>query len=176
MVRKIAIAAVALVALLALVGLALPRRVHIERTVTIEAPRERVFAIVNGFDRFNEWSPWFELDPYAKYVNEGPSSGVGAALRWQGDPDAVGTGSIRIVESRPPESVTTEIVFGPLGGVRSRFVLSAFNGGTTLAWDLDADLGANPFGRYLGPFLDWFVGRDFERGLERLKALAERGV
>jgi hypothetical protein len=176
MVKKIAVAAVALATLLALAGLALPRRVHVERAVTVEAPRESVFAIVNGFGRFNEWSPWFELDPHAKYVTEGPASGVGAALRWQGDPDAVGTGSIRIVDSRPPESVTTEIVFGPLGGVRSRFVLSAFGDGTRLAWDLDADLGANPFGRYLGPFLDWFVGRDFERGLERLKALAERGV
>lgn len=173
MLKKLAAAAIALAVVLALVGLTLPRHVHVERSVTIDAPREAVFDLVNGFTRFTDWSPWHELDPYATYRLEGPKSGVGSAIGWQGDPDAVGSGRIRIVESRPHESVTSDVLFGPQRRATTRLTLATSGGGTTVRWSLDTDMGANPFARYAGVLLDWFVGRDLQKGLERLKALAE---
>lgn len=173
MVKTLAAAALALAVVLALIGLALPREVHVERSIAIDAPRETVFDLVNGFASFKDWSPWYELDPYATYTLEGPTSGVGAAIRWQGDPDAVGSGRMRIVESRPRESVTTEVVFGPQRHAITRLTLTANGGATTVTWALDADTGSNPFARYAGLLFTWFIGRDLENGLARLKKVSE---
>jgi len=174
MLKKLILVAVALAAVLALIGLVLPSRVVVTRTASIDAPREDVFAIVNGFVRFNQWSPWFELDPNATYVVEGPAAGVGAVLRWQGDPDAVGSGTLRIVESRAPELVTMEVSIGPVSGRRVQLALAEEGRGTRVTWSLDTEMGANPFARYAGLLFDWFIGRDFDKGLARLKELAER--
>ena len=62
----------------------LPRNVRVERSATIGAPQATLFTLLNSFKQFNKWSPWFELDPGAKYTHEGPGAGVGAKLSWVG--------------------------------------------------------------------------------------------
>src|SRR5450755_3789424 len=88
------------VVLLVCIALFLPDSAHVERSITIARPSSEVFAVLNSFRRFNEWSPWFDLDPQAKYTFSGPVSGVGAKSSWTGNKD-VGTGSQEIVESKP---------------------------------------------------------------------------
>jgi effector-binding domain-containing protein len=51
--------------------------------------------------------------------------------------------------------------------------LASVSGGTQVTWSLDTDLGAGPIWRYFGLMMDRWVGKDFERGLVNLKALAE---
>jgi hypothetical protein len=46
------------------------------------------------------------------------------------------------------------------------------DGRTRLTWSFDADFD-NMLGRYMGLMMDRWVGSDYVRGLERLKALAE---
>ena len=48
---------------------------QVERTAVIKAPPEKVYAIVSSMKRFNEWSPWFSLDPKAEYSFEGARAG-----------------------------------------------------------------------------------------------------
>jgi uncharacterized protein YndB with AHSA1/START domain len=155
-------------------GLLLPRSVHVERTTAIRAPRPAVFAILNSFARFNEWSPWAPLDPNAKYSYDGPATGVGARMTWVGDPATLGSGAQAITESRPPEIVKTAIDFGTQGRAALTFTLTETAGGTTVTWAFDTDLGMNPVSRYVGLAIDTMVGNDFERGLARLKVLAEK--
>src|SRR6516162_7256303 len=97
------------VLVVALIGVAfvLPGSAHVERSITIDRPASVVFAVLNSYRRFNEWSPWADKDPNAAYTVTGPVSGVGAKQSWHGDPKTVGSGSQEIVESKPNESVTT---------------------------------------------------------------------
>jgi hypothetical protein len=44
---------------------------------------------------------------------------------------------------------------------------------TTVSWGFSTDLGFSPLNRYSGLWMGNIVGPDFERGLARLKALAE---
>lgn len=171
--KRIVLLLVLLVAVLAVVGLLLPRHVHVERSLVIEAPRATVFALVSGFRSFNKWSPWFEKDPEAKYVHEGPAAGVGAKLSWAGDPGKVGSGSQEIVESRPFESVTTALDFGSEGKATATFTLAPEGNATKVTWGFDSDLGMNPVGRYFGLLFDRMIGPDYEKGLAGLKSLAE---
>ncbi|MEN8164575.1 MAG: SRPBCC family protein, partial [Acidobacteriota bacterium] len=74
-----------LVILAVIVGVLLPSSAHVERSTTIDAPPATVFALVNGFALFNRWSPWFEMDPEARYSYEGPAFGPGAKISWVSD-------------------------------------------------------------------------------------------
>ena len=171
--KKLLIVVIVLCAVLAGVGLLLPRRVHAERAAVIDAPRATVFAVLNGYASFNKWSPWFELDPQAKYTYEGPASGLGAKLSWVGDPKISGSGSQEIVESRPFELVRCRLDFGPQGKAEAQFTLTPEGTGTRVTWGFDTDLGMNPVSRYFGLMMDKMVGSDFEKGLASLKKLAE---
>ena len=73
--KPILIGLLALIVLLGLIGLFLPSAAHVERTMRIAAAPAAVYEIVNDPRRFNEWSPWFEKDPNARYTFSGPQSG-----------------------------------------------------------------------------------------------------
>jgi len=61
--KRLLYAIVGLIAALPAIGLLLPNSAHVERSVTTTASPDTVYGIVNGFARFNEWSPWAGLDP-----------------------------------------------------------------------------------------------------------------
>jgi len=162
-------------ALLLLVAAAylLPRQVHVDRSITVNAPRTAVFEQINGYATFNTWSPWFALDPNAKYTFEGPATGVGAKMSWVGDPSALGSGSQVITASQAGERVASDVDFGQGGVAKQVISLAADGEGTRVTWGIDIDLGMNPVSRYFGLAMDGMVGKDFEKGLANLKKVVE---
>jgi effector-binding domain-containing protein len=166
MLKKILLGLVGLVAILVLVGFLLPREAHVERSITIDRPASVIF------ERFAEWSPWQELDPNLKVAVSGPRAGVGSKYSWTGN-DKVGTGTQEITASEPNKSVTYDLDFGDMGLAKTIMSLTADGAGTRVVWTLDSDLGTNPVFRYFGLLMDRMVGKDYERGLTKLKALAE---
>ena len=91
----------------------LPATVTVSRSIDIAAPPEKIFAIVSDLRRFNEFSPWAELDPEAQYVFEGPEVGVGQIMKWTSED--LGNGSQTITELRPPSHVASALDFGEMG-------------------------------------------------------------
>lgn len=172
MLKKILLGVGILVGVLVAVAFVLPGRAHVERTIVIDRPPSLVFGFVNGYARFDEWSPWAALDPQMQVQRSGPRSGVGAHYEWHGN-SAVGTGSQTIRESHPYEHVVTDLVFND-GPATAEFLLQPQGGGTRLTWTLDMDLGHNPLLRWFGLLMDRMVGADYERGLARLKPLVEK--
>ena len=155
-------------------GLLLPASSHLERSTVIERPPGEVFATLNSFGRFNEWSPWFEMDPSAKYTYSGPASGVGAKLAWVGN-SSVGSGSQEIIESVPDGRIVNALDFGG-SQAKATFQLTPDGNGTRVTWSLDSEHGYNPINRLFGAFLlDGMVGKDYEKGLVKLKGVLESG-
>lgn len=172
--KKLLLVLAILVAIVTIIGLMLPREVRVERSIVIEAPQATIFAIVNSFKLFNQWSPWHGRDPETRYVYAGPDAGVGAKLSWTSDQPDVGSGSQEIIESHRPAQVVTALDFGAQGQATARFDLSPTETGTRVTWGFQTDLGANPFTRYIGLIFERMLGPDYEQGLAGLKALAER--
>jgi uncharacterized protein YndB with AHSA1/START domain len=163
---------------LALLGLgfALPDTARISRNTEIQAPPETVFALLNGFSRFNEWSPWAQLDPGTRYRIEGPESGEGARHLWESDNPSVGSGSQEIIESQPPQRIVIQLIFSGFDSDNlSIYELEPLAGGqaTRLHWIYETDVKGNLMGRYFLLALDGLIGANYERGLARLKALLE---
>ena len=167
------ILSIAVVAILAY-SFTLPSSTRVERTVTIERPAATVFAQLDDFRRFQLWSPWADIAPDVTTIEfEGPRRGVGAIMRWQSESPEVGSGSQTIVESVPYERVVTALVFDEFGENGAGYDLVATGASTEVTWWLDQDHGMNPASRIIGSMLDGMVGPSYERGLDRLKTLAE---
>src|SRR5690349_19119538 len=114
MLKKIALSLFLLITLsvIAILSVAAtrPPTYHVERSQSMGAAPEAVFAVVNDLHRFHEWSPWQKLDPNMKVTFDGPSSGVGASYSWVGNKEA-GEGRMTTTEATAPSSLTQKLEF-----------------------------------------------------------------
>lgn len=174
-VKTVLIGFVALILLLILIGLFLPSAAHVERSTSIAAPPAAVFDLVNSLRRFNEWSPWYELDPSAQFTHSGPEEGVGARVQWSSKNPEVGSGALVITESEPHNRVRTRLIFDPQARPRAiaELRLMPEGEGTTVTWAFDMEFGSSLASRYVGLALDRILGPYYERGLGNLKVVAE---
>jgi hypothetical protein len=178
MFKKILIAVVAICALI-VVGLVAvaamqPSEFHVERSATMAAPDAKIFAQVNDFHKWEDWSPWLELDPAAKNSFEGSSSGEGAIFRWAGNAD-VGEGSMTITESRPNDLVRIDLHFvKPFEDTAiTQFTLKDEGDQTAVTWSMDGknNLLAKIFCLFMD--MDEMIGSKYEKGLANIKAIVE---
>jgi uncharacterized protein YndB with AHSA1/START domain len=174
MLKRILLAIVAVVlAFVAYVALQ-PSTFRIERAAIVVAPVERVFAEVNDFHGWQQWSPWAKLDPNAKATFEGPASGEGAVFRWAGN-EKVGEGSMTLLESRPDERIKIRVDFmKPWAGTNTtEFTFKPDGPRTIVTWAMSGEQGflEKAVCVFMNP--DKMVGGQFEKGLANLKLLAE---
>ena len=162
-----------LIAILLGVGLLLPDKAHVERSIKIQVPPATVYPLLTDFREFNRWSPWSARDPATRYEFAGPPSGRGARMSWQSDHPEVGSGSQEIVAAEPDRLVKTLLDFGAQGTAFATFELAPVDGGSRVTWSLDSEFGYDLIGRYFGLMFDRWVGPDYEQGLANLKRLAE---
>lgn len=172
MLKNTLLTLLALVLIALVVGLLLPAKVRVARSVTINRPASLVFASINSFQLFPRWSPWQDLDPHMQQSTEGPRDGVGAKLVWSGN-DRVGRGSQTITAFIPNQSVDSDLDFGGMGVAKSKITLTSAGNFTQVTWTLTMDMGKNPIAHYVGLNMDRMIGPDFARGLGKLKTLIE---
>jgi len=172
MLKRILVTFVAVLIVLAIIGMLLPRNIRVQRSVTIARPASLIYATVNSFQLFSRWSPWQNLDPNMRQATEGARDGVGAKLVWSGN-DKVGSGTQLITASTPDRSVASDIDFGKMGVAKSTITLVPQGASTRVTWTLYIDMGASPVGHYFGLVMDRMIGKDYEKGLSKLKTLVE---
>ena len=151
----------------------LPAQSVVTRSAEIAAPPDKVFAIVGDLRRFNEFSPWADLDPNIKYTFEGPESGVGQKMSWSSENADHGNGSQTITKYEPPNFVESQLDFGMRGKSVATWDLVPATAGTKATWSFKADLEGIP-AKWFGLMFDRWIGADYEKGLAKLKAVAEK--
>lgn len=172
LIRVVAFVAVLIVGLLG-IGFLLADKVHVERSTRIVASPATLYALLNSFDKFDQWSPWADLDPNVKVERSGPPAGVGARYTWHGNAD-VGAGHQEIIATTPDSEVKIELDFEGFDQPSiATLSIKPDGNGSVVTWSMDSDLGNNPMHRYFGLMMDKYIGQDYEKGLARLKTLAE---
>ncbi len=151
-----------------------PSSFIIQRNITIRAPKERIFPLINNLKKWDNWSPWAKLDPNMKIEYTGPEEGKGAGYYWTGN-NKVGEGKMTIEESDPYWLVGIDLEFLRPMQARNKaeFTLMEAGGETKVVWSMT---GNNNFGGKLFCLfvnMDKMVGKDFEKGLASLKSIAE---
>jgi hypothetical protein len=148
----------------------------VARSTTIAAPAQRVHTLVSDFHAWPQWSPWEDLDPQMRRSYSGPDSGAGAAYAWEGNRKA-GKGDMTITGDTP-EQIDIALHFEKPFKERNRlaFVLTpAGDTSTAVEWRMNGELSGIMRLFSIVKSMDSLIGPDFEKGLARLKRVAESG-
>jgi uncharacterized protein YndB with AHSA1/START domain len=152
-----------------------PDTFRIERSATIKAPADKIFAVLSDFHQWSGWSPWEHKDPALKRNFSGTERGKGAIYGWEGNKD-VGTGRMEILEANTPSKLVIKLdFFKPFEAHNiAEFTMLPQGNATNVHWAMH---GPAPFiSKLMGVFMnfDKLVGKDFEQGLANLKQLTEK--
>ena len=120
-----------------------PDTFRLQRSITINAPPDRVFPFINDFHQWPLWSPWEKMDPNMRNTHSGAAQRRGAVYEWDGNKN-VGTGQSEIVESVPPLTVKIKLdFFKPFEAHNTtEFALDRRDGSTNVTWAID---GPQPY-------------------------------
>jgi uncharacterized protein YndB with AHSA1/START domain len=175
MILRIIIIAAVLIAVVLVFAAMKPSTFHLQRSITIKAPTEKIFPLVNDFHNWSAWEAQDKGDAGIQRTYSGPAAGVGAMSEWQGS-GSTGKGRMLITESVPNSRVSVAVDFvKPFQAHNINvFTLEPVGGSTKVTWNFE---GTNVFVlKLMSVFvtMDRIMGDHFETGLENLKAAAER--
>ncbi|HVG51237.1 MAG TPA: SRPBCC family protein [Xanthobacteraceae bacterium] len=150
-----------------------PGSFRIQRSANIDASPDRIFAFVNDLHLHRDWNP-FDQDPSLQRTYSGAPSGKGAAYNWEGN-RKVGKGRIEITDASAPSAITMSLkMVSPFKcNNRVEFTFVPQGGATNVNWAMS---GPQPFmAKVMSTIMDCdkMMGGEFEKGLAKLKSLAE---
>lgn len=155
-------------------GAFLPRSWEADATRVLRAPPERVQAALEDPRAWPEWSHWSRtIDNSAQLTFDGPPTGPGARLSWEGQ--MLGFGSLTIVAARPGSGgVEYEVrMRGVDEATRGSIVLAPDPLGTRATRSEGGELGWNPMMRVFAPLFVAKLRRDFDAGFDKLARVVE---
>ena len=177
MLEVIVVIAIVLAIIIAIVLIAAagrPDSFRVERSAVIQAPPEKIYALIEDFHRWAAWSPWEGRDPALRRSFSGAERGKGAVYAWEGNKQ-VGSGRMEIVDATTPSNVRIKLDFlKPFEAHNTaEFTIRPQGGGSNVNWAMHGP--APLMFRVMQMFMsmDKMVGKDFATGLANLRKAAE---
>ena len=171
---RIAFFILILLILLLLYAATKPGTLRVQRSITISAPPDKIFAFINDFHNWYKWAPQDKQDSTMTRTFSGPPHGLGAISDWTSTGSA-GQGRMSITESFPYRRIRVQVDFRrPFETHNTNtFELQPAGNAATVTWTLQTT--NRYFMRLLTVFLsmEQMFGRHFEIGLRNLKSAAE---
>lgn len=169
--KKLIIAILIIVVLILVVAIFLPSKIHIEESITINAPAKAIYTQVVDFRNWEKWSPFQENDTAMVNTYENPGKGVGSKMSWVSKKE--GNGTMTIMEIDPNKHIKFKLEFEDAGVHTSEFVFAEENNTTKVTWILDMQDMGYPVGRLMGVFMKGMIHKSFKRGLSNLQKVSE---
>jgi uncharacterized protein YndB with AHSA1/START domain len=175
MLVRILIAVNLLLAAILIFAATKPDTKRVERSIEIDAPPAKIFALLNDFHQWPQWAPQDKDDPSMTRTYSGGTSGIGAVSNWSGK-RSTGNGRMEIVESVPDTRVSVKVDFvKPFAAHNlNEFTLQPAGATTRVIWSMQ---GSNLYVmKVMSVFInmDHEAGKHFEAGLKNLKTAAEK--
>ena len=163
------------VAIILVLALRKPDDFSVSRSITISAPPEKIFPLIDDLHQWTAWSPYEVKDPAMKRTYGGAARGVGAVYNWDGN-NNVGAGRMEITDTTAPSRIVIKLDFArPFEGHNTAEFTLLPQGSTTLVtW---AMRGPAPLiSKLIQVVMDFdnMIGKDFAVGLANLKSVAEK--
>lgn len=153
----------------------LKKEYTVERSITIQQPKEVVFDYIKYIKNQNEFSVWASLDPNMEEEFEGTDGEVGFIHSWEGN-KKVGIGEQEITNIVEDERFETELRFTePMesSGQAHMTTTSTAENNTEVLWGMKGKM-AYPW-NIMNPFMDSMLGKDLQQGLDNLKDVMGSG-
>lgn len=177
-IKWIVIVLVVLLLVFVVGGLLLPSKYEVTRVVTINAPADKVHAVIGDLKQWPKWGSWWRTYPDIK--NDHTGDGVAAGSKLAFSSEKSGDGVIEIIKTDPATGLFTLVTFEPGKEdwkMNSDLMYSPDGTGTKVTWKAHGDMGGSLVGRWLGvTMFDSMMGKDFEKGLANAKEIIEGPV
>ena len=141
------------------------------RSIVIAAPPAAVHALVDDLHAWTKWSPWEGLDADLNRTYSGSEKGVGARYAWAGKKS--GEGSM-LVTGATSDRIDLDLAFLKPFKANNKVVFRFQPEGnaTRVSWTMSGT--RNVLLAVMGKlFFDGMIGKDFDKGLAKLKVVAE---
>jgi uncharacterized protein YndB with AHSA1/START domain len=172
--QKLAIWIGVLFLALILFSFLLPRNISVSRSITIEAPIDRVFEQVNDLRNWEKWSPWKRMDPMMEMTFSNPPVGQGAFYKWSSTNKQMGSGTMTLAKVVNNEEIVTSMHNDDWGDANSTFLFGHKNNKVEVTWKMENDIGVMPWNKYFGAVMRSELKKQFDKGLEGIKFYAEK--
>jgi effector-binding domain-containing protein len=172
--KRILIGLLGLVIVLVIIAFLLPASYHVERSISINSSKQVIYDLTSHFQKWDLWTPWTKaLDSTAKFELVGADGEVGTKRTWEGK--VLGDGQMVLTQLKPGELVAYDLSFQK-GKYQSKGKITIEETGDSckVSWIDEGDLGYNPMARYMGLFMGRMMNPDFDKGLSKLKQIAEQ--
>jgi len=152
-----------------------PDTFGIQRSITINAPPEKVFALIDDFHQWPRWAPQDREDPTMRRSYGSQPSGVGAVSQWKSSGSA-GAGKMAVTAVVPNSRIDIAVDWSKPFKVQNthQFEITSEGDHVRVTWNAQ---GSN---LYIMKIMEVFVGvnglmgKHFDTGLANLKAAAEQ--
>jgi hypothetical protein len=171
--KIVGIVILVLIVVVLVAGLIAPKKYHLEREISINAPREKIWPQVSSLPNTHKWNPWSEQDPNIKVSFEGQEGAVGSVYKWESK--EVGTGNQTITKLDQPGRVESRIHFiKPFEGEADVFIdLQETGNATKVTWGFNTEYAYPMNAMLLVMNMDKMMGDAYDKGLANLKRISE---
>jgi hypothetical protein len=149
----------------------LSRRNRVVRRGLVKAAPAEVFPYLNDLRNWPVWTEWSRKEEI-DFDYSGPPAGIGATQHWK---SRRMDGVVRITQSVQDDHIGYQLEMEG-GKYRMNGVIALEPAGamTRVTWLCRWQGNPNPYLRYLDLLMKWWIGRDFEAGLENLRQIVQR--
>lgn len=148
-----------------------------EKSISINAPVGEVWQNTNTLKAMDQWSPWNDLDPGMKKDWTGTTGQTGEKVCWDSKNKDAGKGCQELKKvDEAGKRIDTEIKFlTPYESEANAYVTVVPKGnGSKATWGFTSQI-PYPFTLMkLFMNMEEAIGKDYQKGLSRLKALSEK--
>jgi hypothetical protein len=146
-----------------------------EQSILINASLDKVWGKMNSLHAINQWNPWMGIDPNMKLQYSGTDGTPGASFSWDSPVKNVGAGGQTILSVKDRSLVATRVDFlRPFKSTGyANFDVEAERSETRVTWSINSKMPYPINIVKLFGGIQRNMGRDFSKGLNKLKAMCE---
>jgi len=145
---------------------------HINESITIDAPLEKIRTLIEDFTNWNSWSPWTIAEPGLTPTIEGTKAEAGHKMSWDGEIIGSGINTISKVEDNAIH-YDLEFIKPFKSKAKTSFQFKKVESGIQLTWSMDSSMPFFLF--FMIKKMKAWISMDYQRGLNMIKAMAEDG-
>ena len=166
-----------LIAAILLIAAFADKNYSVERTVTINKPKQEVYDYAKYLKNQGEFSVWTKIDPDMKVEYRGTDGTVGFVSAWDSNVKEAGKGEQEIIKIDEGKKIDYELRFlEPMTSTDNASLAfeSVNDNSTKVTWRFFGKMKYPMNGMLMFMDMDQMLGKDLEGGLQNLKTIVEK--
>ena len=166
-----------LVVIMLLIAAFVKKDYAVERSITLNLPKQVVYDYVKYLKNQNTFSVWAKIDPNMKVEYRGTDGKVGFVSAWDSPVKEAGKGEQEIIKMEEGKRIDYEIrFFEPMKSTDYAYIVfdSVNDSTTNVAWGFFGKMKYPMNTMLLFMDMDKMLGKDLDGGLHNLKAILEQ--